>query len=136
MPHSSQTYSVWPEAEKAACFSAATRTGDLLFIAGTISVDEQFNPLSPNDMRAQLESIYRHIGKTLADHGVGFEAVVKETIFVTDLQAFGTANQVRVDVYRDTRPPAAAAVQVSQLWYPGIMVEIEAIADLSKQRKG
>lgn len=135
MPDRMNTFSAWPEAERAACFSAATTAGNLLFIAGTISVDDQFNPINQNDMSAQVERIYQIIGMTLQKHGVGFDSVVKETLFVTDLEAFADANKVRAGVYAATCPPAAAAVQVSKLWYPGIMIEIEAIADLSSKRK-
>lgn len=135
MPDRKNTSSVWPDAEKAACFSAATTTGNLLFIAGTISVDDQFQPLHLNDMSAQTARIYQLIGAMLERHGVGFDAVMKETIFVTDLEAFADANTARAKAYSGTCPPAAAAVQVSKLWYPGIMIEIEAIADLSNGRK-
>lgn len=135
MPDRRNTSSAWPDAEKAACFSAATTTGSLLFIAGTISVDDQFKPLHLNDMSAQTTRIYEIIGAMLERHGVGFDAVMKETIFVTDLEAFAEANKARAKIYAGTCPPAAAAVQVSKLWYPGIMIEIEAIADLSNGRK-
>jgi len=135
MPDRKSTSSAWPDAEKAACFSAATTTGNLLFIAGTISVDDQFSPLHLNDMPAQTARIYQIMGTMLERHGVGFDAIMKETIFVTDLEAFAEANKERATIYSGTCPPAAAAVQVSKLWYPGIMIEIEAIADLSNARK-
>lgn len=131
MPSTEATYSVWPEAERLACFSAATRVGDFLFIAGTISVDEQFAPTAQYDMVGQLRNIYAQFATVLKAHGVGPEAIMKETIFLTDLDAFVEANSVRVDFYSETAPPAAAAIGVSRLWYPGIMVEIEAIASLA-----
>lgn len=65
---------------------------------------------------------------------VRFEAtladIVKETIFVTDVDAFLRASSVRSGRYRQADPPATTGIEVRRLAHEDLLVEIEAVAAL------
>ena len=60
-------------------------------------------------------------------HRATFADVLKETLYVTDMDAMLTANGVRARTY-GTHTPACTVVQISRLAFPDCMVEIELIA--------
>jgi 2-iminobutanoate/2-iminopropanoate deaminase len=126
-----QVFHLRPEGEKAFGYAQAVKVGSLLFVSGALSVDQSFGVVAAGDMQAQIANVYRDIEATLRAHGAGFRNVVKETIFVTDMPAFLAANEHRTKLYEGFGPPATTAVQVTSLAFPGLMIEIEAIADLS-----
>lgn len=122
-----QRFHLRPDGEKAFGYAQAVRAGNLVHVAGSLSVDDAFQPLHPGDMPAQIGVVYDAIGQTLAHFGAGLADVVKETIFVTDMGAFLAANARRLEAYRGALP-AATAVEVKQLAFPECLIEIEVVA--------
>ena len=118
-----------PEGEKAFGYAQAVRRGDTLYVAGTLSVDDGFAPLHAGDMAAQIEAVYAAIGRTLAAHGATLADVVRESVYVNDMDAFIAANGARLAAYGGWFP-AATAVEVKRLAFPECMVEIEVTAIL------
>lgn len=130
MARPDQTFHLREAGEKAFGYAQAVRAGNVLHISGTLAVNDAFETVGAGDMRAQLEAIYTALGQTLAAHGAGFAEVVKETVYVTDMDAFIAANQVRLDAYANCAPPACTAVEVRRLAFPDNLAEIEATAVL------
>ena len=116
-------------AENGFAYAQAVGDGDRLYVAGTLSIDERFIPVAAGDMRGQLTQIYRRIAQTLAAYGIGFGQVLKETVFVTDMDALLAANDVRVRTYAD-HVPACTVVEVRRLAFPACLAEIEVVARL------
>ena len=116
--------------ERGFAYAQAVSDGSRLFVSGTLSIDDAFAPVAPGDMRGQLEQIYRRIAKTLQAHGVGFDSVLKETVFVTDMDAMLGANDVRVRTYA-AHTPACTVVEIKRLAFPACMAEIELVASLT-----
>ena len=117
------------EAERSFAFAQAVSDGERLYVAGTLSLDDAFAPVGAGDMDAQLEQIYGRIRRTLAAHGVGFSDVLKENVFVTDMDAMLAANGVRARTY-GTHTPACTVVEVRRLAFPQCLAEIEVVARL------
>ena len=115
-------------AEKAFAYAQAVKFKDLLFVSGCMSVDEQFVVVAPNDMASQLRNVYADIRRTLKSNGTDLSKVLKETIFVTDMDSFLSSNSVRVETYAGHAPPACTTVEVRRLAFVGQVVEIEVIA--------
>lgn len=124
------------DAEKDLGFAQAVRSGDFLFISGTCSVGANNQVVAPGDMHGQLEQIYRIIRKTLDAHGATFADVVKESIFVDDIQAFRDALPARAAFYDGAAPPAATWIEVSGFMRPDFVIEIEVTAELPADRPG
>jgi enamine deaminase RidA (YjgF/YER057c/UK114 family) len=118
----------WEPVQRAMGFTQAVRVGDLVFISGTASLDENFTPVHPNDLKAQIGFVYERLRETLAHFSLGFGDVVREVMYCTDMSALVDAVPVRKAVYGDGPFPTATGVEVKQLLLPGLMIEIELIA--------
>ena len=82
------------------------------------------------DFETQLTAVFDNIGRTLAAAGVGFEAVARFTIYVTDYDPamLAVLRQVRSRFISAEVPPASALVAVAALYDPCVRVEIDALA--------
>jgi len=119
---------IWPSGSPPAVgpYNHAVRVGDLLFCAGQIPVDPATGNLVDGDIRVQTERVLKNIAVILEDQGLGFEDVVKSTVFLTDLNDFAAMNEVYGRFFTRDHP-ARSTVQVAAL-PKGARVEIEVIA--------
>lgn len=117
-----------PELETKYGYAQAVRAGDLLFIAGSVSWDKDGTPIDLGDMSAQIRNCYADIEKTLAHFGIGFENLVKETIYTRDMDALIKHAGARLEVFGDVAPPASTWVEIKTLVSPDLLLEIEAVA--------
>lgn len=109
-------------------YSQAVRAGDLLFLSGQIPLDPATGELERGDIAAQTKRVMENLRAVLAAAGAGFDAVVRSTIYLTDLAHFAKVNEVYGSYFPST-PPARATVQVAAL-PRGAGVEIDVIAHL------
>ena len=63
--------------------------------------------------------------------GARFENVVKEMIFVKDIDALRDALPIRKTFYAGAAPPAATWIEVSRFMRPEYVIEIEVTAELA-----
>lgn len=102
-------------------YAQAVVVGNVLYISGTVGMG--------NDMAAQLKSLYAGIERTLKAHGATAQNVVKEVLYTTDIEATKGANSVRKAFYKGDYP-AATWVQITRLYMPQALVEVEVTAHL------
>jgi 2-iminobutanoate/2-iminopropanoate deaminase len=108
-------------------YSQAIQAGGLLFCSGQIPLDPKSGDMvGASDVRAQTKRVMENLGAVLRAGGASFASVVKTTIYLADLQDFGTVNEIYGSYFQDA-PPARATVQVAAL-PKGALVEIDAIA--------
>jgi 2-iminobutanoate/2-iminopropanoate deaminase len=107
-------------------YSQAVISGELIFTSGQIPLDPGTQQMVAGDIRAQTERVMDNLAAVLDAAGVGFENVVKSTIFVVDLGDFGSVNEIYGKRFPRS-PPARSTVQVAAL-PKGARVEIEMIA--------
>ena len=107
-------------------YSQAISLGDFIFTSGQIPLDPATQQLVQGDIRAQTERVMENLGAVLAAAGVGFDKVVKATIFVADLNDFAAVNEIYGKRFPKD-PPARSTVQVAAL-PKGARVEIELVA--------
>jgi len=107
-------------------YSQAVKGGGFLFLSGQIALDPATGEFVPGGIREQTERVMDNIAAVLAEAGVGFDAVVKTTIFMTDLANFGVVNEVYGSRF-SAAPPARSTVEVKGL-PRGALVEIEVLA--------
>lgn len=113
-------------------YSHAIRFGQLLFCSGQVPID----PAKPGgavegDIRAQTRRVLENVKLILTSQGLGFEAVVKTTVFMTNLAEFQGMNEVYAEFF-PAPFPARSTVQVSAL-PRGASVEIEVVAGIGNQ---
>ena len=102
-------------------FSKAIRVGDFLFLSGQVPMDPQGNVVL-GDIREQTEAVMSRIGETLTECGVGFDQVVKATVWLTDMQHFAGFNEVYARYFKQGFPVRSTVGAQLAL---GVDVEIE-----------
>jgi enamine deaminase RidA (YjgF/YER057c/UK114 family) len=103
-------------------------TGRLVAISGQIALDEAGQLVGRDDAEAQARQVFANLRSCLTAAGATFDNVIKLTCFVTDMAWLPVIRSVR-DTFVDTaRPPASTAVQVTALFRPDLLVEIDALA--------
>ena len=107
-------------------YSQATTNGQLIFTAGQIAIDPKTGVMVPGNIEEQTHRVIRNIEEILRAIDVDLEAVMKTTVFMTNLADFTRMNKV-YEQYFDNNPPARSAVEVAALPL-GAQIEIECIA--------
>jgi enamine deaminase RidA (YjgF/YER057c/UK114 family) len=105
--------------------------GRIIFIAGQTALDSDGNLVGKSDFTAQAGQVFRNLGIALAASGCTAANLVKLTVFLTDMDNLGLYREARNRFFATVAPPAAPAVtlvEVSKLYGPDFMIEIEAIA--------
>lgn len=107
-------------------YSQAVRVGDLLFSAGQIALDPATMEIIAGGVAEQTERVFQNLGAVLAAEGLGFDHVVKTTVFLRDMADFGAMNEVYARFMGEHRP-ARSTVAVAGL-PKDVRVEIEVVA--------
>ncbi|RUO31895.1 hypothetical protein CWE12_02550 [Aliidiomarina sedimenti] len=106
-------------------YSAAIRSGDLLFVSGQVGSREDGSP-EPEFSR-QVELAFENLQATLAAAGCTLDDIVDVTTFHTDPEnQFGTIMQVKQSVFPEAPYPNWTAIGVN--WLAGFDFEIKVIA--------
>jgi 2-iminobutanoate/2-iminopropanoate deaminase len=106
-------------------YSQAIRSGDLVFCSGQIGLDPSSGELAEG-VEAQAERSLRNLQAVLDAAGLGFDDVVKTTIFLADVNDFAAVNAIYARFMADP-PPARSTIGVGAL-PKGALIEIDAIA--------
>lgn len=119
------------DTEKALGFSQVVKAGNILYVSGVLGVGDDLQVVK-GGMSAQVTQVYANLGRILAANGASFQDVVKETVFVTDLAALAGALDPRKAAFDadGAYVPASTMVQITALFLPGAMIEVEMIAHL------
>ncbi|MFQ5915370.1 MAG: RidA family protein [Nitrospinota bacterium] len=110
-------------------YSLGIKTGNLLFISGSVGWDTSGKVVGDGGAKAQTRQAFENIRAVLEAAGGSMENVVKVTVFLTDPEDYPAMNEVRAEHFPKD-PPASSAFVVKRLIPPGLCVEIEAIAVL------
>ncbi|WP_447980100.1 RidA family protein [Candidatus Nitrospira bockiana] len=103
------------------------RVGDLLFISGQAAIDPRGRIVGAGDFDAQAKQAFENLDRVLRAGGSSLQNVVKVTIFLTDMGYFDRIVELRGHWFTPLYP-ADTIVEVSSLYSPDAMIEIEAIA--------
>ena len=111
-------------------YAQSVKVGKTLYVSATVAVDAEGRLVGAGDMTTQLEAVYANLDRTLTANGSGFEHVVREDIYTTDMEALLAASAIRFDYYARNSLPAGTWVQVDRLVDPGFLVAIAVTAEL------
>ncbi len=111
-------------------FSPGVIVGDLLFVSGQVSQDDEGRPFGVGDAEAQTRRIFERIRAVVETAGGSMSDVAKTTTYLTDIAHYPGFSKVRSETF-PTDPPASTTVVVAGLVLPEYLVEIEAIVRLS-----
>jgi enamine deaminase RidA (YjgF/YER057c/UK114 family) len=103
----------------------------IVFIAGQTALDREGALVGKNDFAAQADQVFRNLAHALEAVGCTAANLVKLTVFVRDMDNLGAYREARNRFFATVNPPAAPAitlVEVSKLYGPEFLIEIEAVA--------
>ena len=109
-------------------YSQATIINGTMYVSGQIALDAKSGELVNSDIEEETHKVMTNLGAILQEAGMGFDNVLKCTIFVKDLNNFGRINEVYGSYFK-SNPPARETVEVSRL-PKDVNVEISCIAAL------
>jgi len=106
-----------------------TGPGKMIFLAGIGSEDAETGEIRhKDDFVAQSRYAYEKMKNVLAKNGATMADVVKQVTYVTDVRFQKDAGVCRREAYGDAPLPAHTFLNVSQLAWPGMLVEYDVIA--------
>jgi reactive intermediate/imine deaminase len=107
-------------------YSLGTQVGNLAFVAGQISQDNDGKVIGPGDVKAQTRVVIEKIRQILAEAGMTLEDVVSTTVYLQSLSDYKGMNEVYAALFKKDFP--ARATVRADLAGEGLLVEIAAIA--------
>ena len=108
----------------------AVKVGDLVFTSGQIGLIPETGVLAEGIV-SQTEQVLKNLGAVLAEAGLTYSDVIKTTVFLDNIDDFGTVNEIYAKYFTGDAP-ARSCVEVAAL-PKGAKVEIEAVAVISEK---
>jgi len=108
-------------------YSQAVRMGNTVYTSGQIAIDPKTGSLIQGSIADETHQVMRNMQAVLEAAGLGFEQVLKSTIFITNMDDFGAINEVYGSYFDSATAPARETVQVARL-PKDVRVEISMIA--------
>jgi 2-iminobutanoate/2-iminopropanoate deaminase len=107
-------------------YSQGIVAGGFIFTSGQIPVDPLTGQIAKTAEK-QAEQAIENLASVLTAAGSGLKSVVKTTVFIKDMNDFGSINEVYAR-YFSAPYPARSCVEVSRL-PKNVLIEIEAVAE-------
>ena len=109
-------------------YCTATVSGSVAFLSGMLGIDPTAGKLVEGGVEAQARQSMQNICTVLEELGLSAKAVLKTTVFLSDLNDFGKVNAIYADFFGPDYP-SRSCVEVARLPMDAL-VEIEAIASV------
>lgn len=107
------------------------RGGRTIYIAGQTSLDANGELVGKNDFTAQAAQVFKNLSIALDAVQCTTANLVKLNVYVRDMSNLAAYREARNRFLDQTTPraaPAVTLVEVSQLYGPDFMIEIDAVA--------
>jgi 2-iminobutanoate/2-iminopropanoate deaminase len=110
-------------------YNQAVLIGNTLYTSGQIPSNPATGAIVTTSIEAQTEQVMQNLKAVLNAAEMGFENVVKTTIFITDMNDFAAINSVYGAYFDEATAAARETVQVAAL-PKNVNIEISMIAVL------
>ncbi|NDI98842.1 RidA family protein [Flavobacterium sp. LaA7.5] len=110
-------------------YNQAVLTGNMLYTSGQIALHPETGELITSDIETETKQVMENMKAVLEAAGMGFDNVIKATIFISDMNDFAKINGVYGAYFNEETAPARETVQVACL-PKNVNVEISMIAAL------
>lgn len=107
-------------------YSQAIKAGGFVFVSGQIPLVPATGEMVQGGIEVQTEQVLKNLAAILKAAGSSLDAVVKTTVYITNIADFAKVNEVYAEFFvKDC--PARVCVEVSNL-PKGALIEIDVIA--------
>lgn len=116
-------------------YSEGVRAGNLLYTAGQVGLDEN-NKVVKGGLKEQTRQAFKNLKAVIEEAGGRMENIVHLMVFLADKNSGKTLAQdfePYFEVKNEFLPnsnPAATGVRIKELFYPELLIEIQAVAAL------
>jgi enamine deaminase RidA (YjgF/YER057c/UK114 family) len=116
-------------------FSQVAIQGDgrIVHLKGQVALDRDGRIVGTGDMRAQLHQVLENIRTALASVGGKMGDILSMTNYVTNMDAFLAAGDIR-RTFLAAPYPVTTTVEVTRLYDHALLVEISVIAEIPPGR--
>ncbi len=114
IPIERKYYGNW---EKDIDYSQVIKAGKKLYISGITA--------SGDTMRDQLNSIYDTLGTILNDYDTDYGRVIKEVVFIKDIESLKKLKPLRKSYYPNNAYPSSSWIQVDRMFLEEFRLEAE-----------
>lgn len=108
--------------DTSAGYAQVVKVDNVLYISGAVARE-----VTPEG----ITRVYQALERSLKSFGAGFQNVVKENLYTTDIEAMKKFNDARKAFYKGDFP-AATWTQITRLFMAEAKLEVELIAHLPK----
>ncbi len=113
----------WPHG-----YSHIVKVNNTIYVSGQIPLDQDGNIVGEGDIAVQTEQVYENLKRCLEAAGATMSDIVMLGVKVTDVEDYDkNTREVRKKYFGKYRP-ATTCVEVSRLYFPEIIIEVEATA--------
>ena len=107
--------------------SQAIKANGFVFVSGQAAIGDNGEIVGEGDFDRQAEQAFGNLDRALKASGSGLDKVVKVTIFLRSMENFAKIVELRRRWF-SAPYPADSIIEVSSLYSPKALIEIEAIA--------
>jgi len=107
--------------------------GQTVYLKGQVALAADGQVVGKGDMQAQVRKVLENIRTVLGHVGGTMSDIVSLTQYVTDIEAFMAAGELRRQFFAPPYP-VTTTIEVARLYDRDLMVEITAIAEIPRSR--
>ncbi|MEM7101675.1 MAG: Rid family detoxifying hydrolase [Bacteroidota bacterium] len=96
-------------------YSQAIISNGMLYASGQIAIDPATGNLVTDNIEAETHQVMKNVKAILTEAGLGFEHVVKASVFVSDMHMYSRINAVYAEYFDEATAPARELVEVANL---------------------
>ena len=105
------------------------RRGGLIFTGGQADLDQYGNVVNPEDLVEQTQNVLHHVEKILVDLNASFNDLVRFVIYFTgDASDEAQILDLIAGQLNEGARPVVSTICLPALCYPGMRIELEAVA--------
>lgn len=108
-------------------YNQSVLVGKTLYVSGQIAIDQETGVLVMDDIETETHQVMKNLGHILRAAGMGYENVVKCSVFVSSMGNYARINAVYAQYFEEDTAPARELVEVANL-PKYVNVEISCIA--------
>lgn len=108
-------------------YNQAMLVNNTLYTSGQIAINPENNQLVLDSIESETKQVMENLKAVLEAANMTFEAVIKATIFISDMNNFSRINAVYGTYFNEKTAPARETVQVACL-PKNVNIEISVIA--------